>query len=156
MFDYPGEPIIDSRYLQTCDIHTSGRRIEPFTLVILGGGGDLSRRKLTPSLFHLFHENELPEVFSVLAFDRLDLDDAGYRAVMEEEVKTRNGNSFDKATWDVFSRHLFYFRGIFEDDASLKELKGRIDQVAAPTSKGTRDVIYYRSLRSNSRKNYCI
>ena len=101
MFDGRGELIIDSRYLQTCDIPTSERRIEPFTLVIMGGGGDLSRRKLIPSLFHLFHGNELPEVFSLLAFDRLDLDDAGYRAVMEEAVKKSDVDAFDKATWDA-------------------------------------------------------
>ena len=29
-----------------------------------------------PSLFHLFREKELPDGFSIVAFDRLDLDDA--------------------------------------------------------------------------------
>ncbi len=146
MFDGRGEMIIDSRYLQTCDIPVSARRTEPFTLVIMGGGGDLSRRKLIPSLFHLFRGNELPEVFSLLAFDRLDLDDAGYRSVMEEAVQTCDVGAFDKATWALFSRHLFYMRGAFEDDAGFVGLKGRIDQVAPPTSKGTRDIIYYMAV----------
>jgi glucose-6-phosphate 1-dehydrogenase len=146
MFDGRGEMIIDSRYLQICDIPTQERRVEPFTLVIMGGGGDLSRRKLMPSLFHLFHENELPEAFSILAFDRFDLVDAGYRAVMEEAVERSSGNSFNKATWDLFSRHLFYRRGVFEDDASLEGLAERIGQITAPTSKGTGDVIYYMAV----------
>ncbi len=141
-----GELIIDSRYLQTCEIPTQGRRVEPFTLVIMGGGGDLSQRKLIPSNFHLFHENELPEVFSILAFDRLDLDDAGYRAVIEEAVKRSDADAFDKAAWDLFSRHLFYVRGVFENDESFEGLKGRIEQISVPTSKGTRDVIYYMAV----------
>ena len=146
MFDDLGELITDSRYLQTCDIPISGRRTEPFTLVIMGGGGDLSRRKLVPSLFHLFHENELPDTFSLVAFDRLDLDEAGYRAVMEEAVRKYKANAFDKAIWDAFSRHLFYVCGVFEDDASFVGLKDRIGQIATPTSKGTRDIIYYMAV----------
>ena len=35
-----GEITIDSRYLQTCDIPTAKPRVEPFTLVIMGGAGE--------------------------------------------------------------------------------------------------------------------
>ncbi len=81
------ETTVDSQYLQTCDIPAGEVRVEPLTLVIFGGAGDLSRRKLMPSLYHLFAENELPQAFSILAFDRLDLDDGTYRLLMEQAVK---------------------------------------------------------------------
>ena len=102
----------------------------------MGGGGDLSRRKLVPSLFHLFRQHELPEAFSVIAFDRLDLDDDGYRAVMEEAVKKIDqADVFDESAWDAFDCRLFYVRGVFEDDASFVRLTERIEQIAQPTSR---------------------
>ena len=143
MPDDRGELIIDSRYLQTCDIPTPERRLRPFTLVVMGGGGDLTRRKLVPSLFRLFLEKELPEAFSVLAFDRIDLDDAGYRAMMEEAVK---GSAFDASGWAEFSRHLFYVGGRFEKDEAFERLRKRIDEVGAGAPEGTRHVVHYMAI----------
>jgi glucose-6-phosphate 1-dehydrogenase len=140
------ETTIDSRYLQTCDIPSSEDGLRPFTLVIFGGAGDLSQRKLLPSLFHLFVEKELPTAFMVLAFDRIDLDDISYRAMMEEASRRVEGDAFDKARWDAFSGHLGYLRGSFEDDRSFIRLRELIDGMAIPTSIGTKDVIYYMSV----------
>ena len=144
--DERGEPMIESRYLQTCDVPTPDRRLKPFTLVIVGGGGDLTRRKLVPSLFHLFLEKELPEAFSVLAFDLIDLDDARYRAVMGEAVKGRLGTAFDASGWEGFSRHLFYLGGRFEKDEAFERLRERINEVSAEAPEGTRHVVYYMAI----------
>ena len=38
------------------------------TLVIFGGGGDLSRRKLLPAVYNQALEGELPGNFAVLGF----------------------------------------------------------------------------------------
>ncbi len=144
MFDNQGEFVIDSKWLQTCDIPTAQPRIEPFTLVIMGGAGDLSRRKLLPALFRLFRQQELPEGFSIIALDRLDLDDASYRAMMEEAVKgTGAVGLFDETAWNAFDCRLFYLYGIFEEDATFIRLAERIEQIAQPTSKSTKDVIFY-------------
>jgi glucose-6-phosphate 1-dehydrogenase len=140
------ETTIDSRYLQTCDIAQSEVKLEPFVLVIFGGAGDLSQRKLLPSLFHLFKEEELPGAFSVLAFDRVDIDDGHYRALMEEAAKRADEETFDKNAWDAFSRHLSYMRGYFEDDDSFTRLGESIDHLAVPTSRGSKDVIFYMAV----------
>ncbi len=55
------DTLFPSRFLQTCDIPLPSIDVEPFTLVIFGGAGDLSKRKLLPTLFHLFQEKELPK-----------------------------------------------------------------------------------------------
>ena len=36
----------------------------PFTLIIFGASGDLTRRKLIPAVFNLYRQNLLPEEFS--------------------------------------------------------------------------------------------
>ena len=146
MPDDRGEPIIDSRYLQTCDIPFQEKRLQPFTLVIMGGGGDLTRRKLVPSLFHLFLEKELAGAFSVLAFDRIDLDDAGYRTLMEEAVSEYGSSAFDVSGWAEFSRHLFYLGGRFEEDEAFERLRERIDEVGPEAPGGTRLVVYYMAI----------
>ncbi len=42
----------------------------PNTLIILGATGDLTRRKLVPSLFNLFEQGLLPSNFKIIAFAR--------------------------------------------------------------------------------------
>ena len=44
-------------------------------LVIFGGSGDLTKRKLIPSLYQLFKQGKLPEHFAVLALGRTDYTD---------------------------------------------------------------------------------
>ncbi len=140
------ETTIDSRYLQTCDIPSSDVKPQPFTLVILGGAGDLSRRKLLPSLFHLFKGEELPRGFSVLAFDRIDADDDQYRMMMGEAARLAEGADFDAEAWDAFSSRLHYLTGRFEDDEGFARLPGSIDRIAVPTSEGATNVIYYMAV----------
>jgi glucose-6-phosphate 1-dehydrogenase len=140
------ELTIDSRYLQTCDIPMREERLQPFTMLIFGGGGDLSQRKLVPSLFHLFQERELPKVFSVLAFDRLDLDDGSYRSLIQEAIKNQAGASFDAPAWAAFSSHLYYLSGFVEKDEDLARVRQRIEQLVIPTPSGTKDVIHYMAL----------
>ncbi len=54
---------IQSQFLKTCDVSVTDFKIEPFTMVIFGGAGDLSQRLLLPSLFHLFGEEKLIKEF---------------------------------------------------------------------------------------------
>ena len=47
------EDAVASRYLQTCDIPLAENPLGPFVMVVFGGAGDLSQRKLLPALFRL-------------------------------------------------------------------------------------------------------
>ena len=38
----------------------------PTQIIILGGSGDLAKRKLIPALIDLYTHNKLPEVFSIV------------------------------------------------------------------------------------------
>ncbi len=143
MFD--NEITIDSRYLQTCDIPTSEAGLRPFTLVIFGGGGDLSQRKLIPSLFHLFVQKELPSPFSILAFDRIELDDNHYRILMKEAVKRSSQTSFDEGRWNQFGQQLFYLQGNFQKDEDYSRLKEKVDRIGVPFS-GAKHLICYMAV----------
>ena len=52
---------------------------ESLVLVIFGGSGDLTKRKLIPSLYQLFKQDKLPIRFSVLGLGRTEYSDVAYR-----------------------------------------------------------------------------
>jgi glucose-6-phosphate 1-dehydrogenase len=49
-------------------------------MIIFGAGGDLTKRKLIPSLYHLCSAGCCRTSFAMLGLDRLDLDDDSFRA----------------------------------------------------------------------------
>jgi glucose-6-phosphate 1-dehydrogenase len=142
--------MIHSRFLQTCDITDEVYRVEPFTMVIFGGAGDLSRRKLIPALFSLFLKEELKRGFSVLAVGRTEMSDGAYRASMEEALRTHAEVLFDDRRWSEFSGRLFYIPADLGQDAAYAELFGRIREVSVSPSGPHRNVIYYMALPPHS------
>ena len=59
---------------------------EPCILVIFGASGDLTQRKLVPSLYKLQQQNLLPESFAVLGIGRTELTDESFREKMAETL----------------------------------------------------------------------
>jgi glucose-6-phosphate 1-dehydrogenase len=55
-----------------------------FDLVLFGGTGDLTWRKLMPALFQAWRHGKLPAGGRIVAVSRQDLSDAAYRAWVEE------------------------------------------------------------------------
>lgn len=48
-------------------------------MIIFGAGGDLTKRKLIPALFHLCRGGLSPDSVAVVGLDRLETDDEGFR-----------------------------------------------------------------------------
>jgi glucose-6-phosphate 1-dehydrogenase len=61
--------------------------VETFDLVIVGGTGDLARRKLLPALFHRFCDGQLPSDARIIAGGRDELSDDAYRAQIREGLE---------------------------------------------------------------------
>ncbi len=55
-------------------------------IVIFGASGDLTKRKLVPSLFDLFVQNLLPEKFSIIGASRSELSNVQYRKIMKSGI----------------------------------------------------------------------
>ena len=138
--------VIDSKFLQACDIPLEPSQVEPFTLVIFGGAGSLAKLKLIPNLFQLFRNKDLPESFTILGAGRTDYNDAGYRALMKKAVAQVAGEAFSEAQWEDFSSHLYYLSGNVEAEEGMKQLSARIEQLAPKTAKGTTEVVYYMAV----------
>jgi glucose-6-phosphate 1-dehydrogenase len=137
---------IDSGLLQTCNITAETFDVKPFTMVIFGGAGDLSRRKLMPSVFNLYLDNQLSKGFSILGFDRVGLDDRKYRSLMEESLQDFAPEMFSPDKWEEFRRHVFFLSDSFEKDVSYEKLRERLEEIVIPTPEGTREVIFYMAV----------
>ena len=58
--------------------------VDSFDLVIVGGTGDLARRKLLPALFHRFLDGQITPESRIIGGARDDLTTEAYRQVARE------------------------------------------------------------------------
>jgi glucose-6-phosphate 1-dehydrogenase len=104
------------------------KKANPFTIVIFGASGDLTRRKLVPALFGLYKENSLPKNFQIIGFARRDKSDDSFRDEMYEGLKKYSRFApIKEKDWQEFSKNIFYHVGNFDDNAAYQSLADRLE-----------------------------
>jgi len=82
---------------------------QPFSLIIFGASGDLTRRKLMPALWSLYAGRVLPEPFTIIATARTGMTDDEFRvrtrAAIGEFARTQPPS---EAVWEHFAKALVY------------------------------------------------
>ncbi|MFK7740384.1 MAG: glucose-6-phosphate dehydrogenase [Planctomycetota bacterium] len=119
----------------------SARSAPPCVLVIFGATGDLTRRKLVPSLMGLAKDGLLPAAFSVVGFARRPWDDDKFHEVLHGGVE-QFGRSETLLHFEQRKDAFRYHKSDFGDAGgyeSLRELLDQIDQTHG--TKGNR--IFY-------------
>ena len=102
----------------------------PGVFVIFGAGGDLTWRKLTPSIFSLWCKGLLPEKFSVLGIDLKEMDDDQFRAHLREGVEKFSPDCGQQVeAWESFKIHLHYLCTNFDDQAAFDQLRDHLEKV---------------------------
>lgn len=96
----------------------------PLHLIILGASGDLTARKLVPSLFRLWLKKRLPDQLKVIGVSRTPLGIEGFRTRMASAVKQFASKEWSEPTWNEFAQRLFYAQGDAAADGGLENLKG--------------------------------
>src|SRR5260370_3033208 len=104
---------------------------EPCIIVIFGGAGDLSHRKLIPALYNLSLDGELPDKFAILGFSMEDLDDEKYRAFALSGIEQFSRRPVEKEHWAKFAPMLRFNRGSFTEPADYQNLLKRCEQLDA-------------------------
>jgi len=99
-------------------------QLQPTIFAIFGGSGDLTWRKLVPSLFDLYQDSYAPENFSIIALDIKNLDDEKLRLRYRDGVDkfSRNGKANDEV-WLKFAKHIYYEKGDFTHADTYSVLK---------------------------------
>jgi glucose-6-phosphate 1-dehydrogenase len=121
---------------------------DPFTLVVFGASGDLTRRKLIPAIFQLWCQELLPTDFIVMGFARSEKTDAEFRAELAEAIRATldcAGKPIDEARWEQFTERLFYCAGQYDDSASFAQLEDRLATIGAPANR-----LYYLATPPNA------
>ncbi len=91
---------------------------ENLSFVILGGTGDLAKKKLIPSLFRLYRKDKLGR-FDVIGTSRADLSDAEYRKRVGVNVRGED-------EWGRFRENIRYTRLNFYDSGDYGDLREEI------------------------------
>jgi glucose-6-phosphate 1-dehydrogenase len=103
---------------------------EPFSLVIFGASGDLTRRKLMPALWSLYAARTLPEPFSIVATARTPMTDEAFRNEMRAAVAEFARLKIPSdAVWERFARNLAYVNGDPTDLELYRRLRQRLEAV---------------------------
>lgn len=92
-------------------------------IVIFGGYGDLSKRKLIPALYNLFLVNHLPENFSIIGVHHKPMEDDAYREYLLDGINqfSRTGKAEDEK-WKEFSKRIIFFAGDFTKEEAFVRL----------------------------------
>ena len=81
----------------------------PLDLVIFGGAGDLSVRKLLPALYMAHLHHNLPEATRILALGRQPWDRDTFTAFIDDKVRGFiDAEALDDAAWTAFKDRLSY------------------------------------------------
>jgi glucose-6-phosphate 1-dehydrogenase len=102
---------------------------QPCTLVIFGGSGDLSHRKLLPAIYNLAVDGVLPTNFAVVGFAIDDMDDVKFRAFAREGIQKFSRQELVEQHWSDYEKTLFYVRGSFKEAEAFARLRQRLEEI---------------------------
>ena len=77
-------------------------------MVIFGGTGDLTYRKLMPALYNLRYKDFLPASFAVVSVGRKTMSNDDYRDKVLESITKFSRNDLDNAVWQDLRERIFY------------------------------------------------
>lgn len=96
-------------------------------LVIFGASGDLTYRKLIPSIYDLFCQDMLPEGFAVLGVSRTKFTDDEFRKKLEPGIKEfANKNASVESKLDKFLQSIYYQPIDTKSSEGYRTLKDRL------------------------------
>jgi glucose-6-phosphate 1-dehydrogenase len=113
----------------------------PTIVTIFGATGDLSKRKLLPSLFDLFERGLLPDSFRVVGFARSPLGDEEFRSFAREAVLSR-GHDIDMDKIQEFVEMLTYQAGDITVEESYGELSDTLISIEDSFGQCTNKAFY--------------
>jgi glucose-6-phosphate 1-dehydrogenase len=122
----------------------------PTIIIILGATGDLTWRKLTPSIYDLYLDGWIPDHFSILGVSHNKMSEIEFAEHLRQGVDkfSRRGKS-KKSEWDIFEKYIFYQQGEFDSATTYSAIGKRI-KTLEKTWGTTANLIFYLAVPPNS------
>src|SRR3989338_119855 len=92
------------RQIYGCEIEIPN----PCCLIIFGASGDLTKRKLIPSLYQLHKNSLLPDNFFILGTGRMEMSAEKFREDMLLAVREVFTKDFDSSSWKALAEKIYY------------------------------------------------
>lgn len=99
-----------------------------FSLVLFGGTGDLSMRKLLPAFYQIFLDGGFQPGSRVICAARGEYEDESFRVWMQENVKKYITERLDENQWQAFLQCIEYHRLDANNPENYVALKQELDQ----------------------------
>lgn len=112
------------------------------TIVIFGASGDLTRRKLIPSLFNLCRKDRIPHPYKIVGSGGTEYTDEAFRTHLLEGLKEFADFEFTDEEWAAFSRSLFYIHANYDKPEDFTTLAGRLAEIEG----GPSNRLYYMAI----------
>jgi glucose-6-phosphate 1-dehydrogenase len=101
----------------------------PLSIIIFGASGDLTSRKLVPSLYRLSVKSRLPEETRIIGVARSPLSDEEFRKKLSDGVREFAHEDWQPERYQAFARRLFYAPGDAAKPGGLERLQGRLREM---------------------------
>jgi len=109
------------------------------SIVIFGASGDLTQRKLVPSLFNLFRKGRLPKQFRIVGYGNTDFSHEQFRKHIDNGMQQFASFEYKEDDFKTFVDNIYYVHGRYTDLADFRKLGAFLNDWE--TNSGNR--IYY-------------
>ena len=103
-------------------------RAGPCAIVIFGASGDLTKRKLLPSLSNLIANGSLAEEFSIIGVGRREWSDEDFRQQMRDALSEFATQKVEPALWNVVEQRMRYCHGSYTDPGTYRRLSAMLSE----------------------------
>jgi glucose-6-phosphate 1-dehydrogenase len=131
-------------HFRVSDMFCTETRPDPCGITIFGASGDLTHRKLIPSLFSLHQRSLLPKQFFVIGCARTPMTDEAFRLEVVNAIRTIATEATDSDR-SRFAERCYYVSGDYQSEDLYQALSGRLDDLESRhASEGNR--IFYLAI----------
>lgn len=114
------------KFKRSCEIE---ELTEPCTIVIFGASGDLTRRKLVPSLYYLYTKKLLPPEFLIVGTGRHHFDNDDFRKILKKNIKEFGRKGLNLKELSCFIDNIFYHQLDYNKPTDFSKLDEKLNEV---------------------------
>lgn len=98
-------------------------------LVIFGGTGDLTHRKLMPALYNMLLDGLLPERYAIVSVGRRNKTKEEYRKEIHASVNKHSRKKIEEEKWAILQEMIHYYQFDFTDQEGYTGLKNYLNEL---------------------------